>query len=301
MSRPPVWRRVPEVGTLLGIRFVVALATLSGRALATAFLWILALYYSLVSPRVRRASRTYLARIGEAPSFGNVLRHVHTFARVALDRLFFLRGHLDRFVFETKGKELLADLARQKTGAILLGSHLGSFEALRAEGRHSGFKLAIVVDTRSAERLARVIRELSGDASLDVIPVDPAGVGTALRVRDAVARGELVGILADRTLERDIRNVTVDFLGRPAPFPAGPFVLAHTLRCPVYQVFGLFHPPSRYELSCELFAEAVRLERGAREESLRRYVQKYADAVARHAKTAPYNWFNFYDFWPDTE
>jgi hypothetical protein len=26
-------------------------------------------------------------------------------------------------------------------------------------------------------------------------------------------------------------------------------------------------------------------------------VQRYADRLAHHARTAPYNWFNFYDFW----
>ena len=36
------WRRLPEAGTVLGIRFVVALASLAGRAAATAFLAVLA-------------------------------------------------------------------------------------------------------------------------------------------------------------------------------------------------------------------------------------------------------------------
>jgi predicted LPLAT superfamily acyltransferase len=291
------WKRAPEVGTILGIRFVVALATLAGRAWATRFLWLLAAYYALVSWRVRRVSRTYLSHVGEAPTFSNVLRHVHTFARVTLDRLFFLRGHFDTFVVTTNGNEILEDLTEKKKGAILLGSHLGSFEAMRAVGRGAGMRLSIVVDTRNAERLARVLREVGGDDNLDVIAVDPQGVGTALRVRDAIARGELVGIMADRTLPRDERNVTVDFLGAPAELPAGPFVLAHTLRCPVYTVFGLFHEPNKYDLYCEPFANPVRLDRGARAESIQRYAQQYADSVARHAARAPYNWFNFFDFW----
>jgi predicted LPLAT superfamily acyltransferase len=28
-------------------------------------------------------------------------------------------------------------------------------------------------------------------------------------------------------------------------------------------------------------------------------VQRYADSLARHARDAPFNWFNFYDFWDD--
>lgn len=297
MSSPATWRQVPEVGTVLGIRFVVALATLCGRSLATAFLWILALYYTLVSSRARRASKAYLSRVGEPTGFAAVLHHVHTFARVALDRLFFVRGRLDSFTIQTHGDDLLLDLTAQKAGAILLGSHLGSFEAMRAAGRGAGMKLSVVVDTRNAERLARVLRELSDDANLGVIPVDPEGVGTALRVRDAIQRGELVGIMADRTLARDLRNVTVDFLGAQAELPAGPFVLAHTLKCPVYQVFGLFFEPDRYELYCEPFCDVLRLDRKTRSEDLQRYAQRYADRLAHYARLAPYNWFNFYDFW----
>jgi predicted LPLAT superfamily acyltransferase len=269
VSAPGAWRRAPEAGTVLGLRIVVAVASFFGRSAATSFLWILAVYYTLVSWRARRASRTFLSRIGEAPSFRNVVRHIHTFARVALDRLFFLRGRLDTFTIDKTGTDHLRAIAKSGKGAILLGSHLGSFEAMRAASKRESLKLSIVVDSRSAERLGRVLRELGGDANLDVIPVDPTGMGTALRVRDAIERGGIVGIMADRTLPRDNRNVTVDFLGAEAQLPVGPFVIAHTLRCPVYLVFGLFFAPNRYELHCEPFADSVRIDRSDRAASIR--------------------------------
>ena len=302
LTRGSDWRRLPEVGTVLGIRFLVALATLFGRTAASAFLWLLAAYYALVSSRARRASKAYLARVGEPATLGAVVRHLHTFARVSLDRLFFLRGRLEPFVIETHGDEHLAALARERQGAILLGSHLGSFEAMRAAGRSEGLRLSIVVDARSAERVAHVVRELSPDAHLTVIPVDPDGIATALRIRQAVSRGELVGILADRRTSADERNIVVEVLGAPAPLPTGPFLVAHALRCPVYQVFGLFTAPDRYDLFCEPFADAVRLDRDeqhGRDASLRAYAQRYADNLARQARRAPYNWFNFYDFWSE--
>jgi predicted LPLAT superfamily acyltransferase len=293
------WRRAPEVGTALGIRFVVAVAKILGRTAATAFLWFLALYYVLASRRVRIHSRRYLSRIGQPPTFANVHRHVHTFARVTLDRLFFLRGELDQFRVTKHGDDKLLALTVRKQGALLLGSHLGSFEAMRAVGRDEGLKLSIVVDNRNAERLAGVLRELGND-DIDVIAVDPNGIGTALRIRDAIGRGELVGIMVDRALPRDERNVVVDFLGAPAPLPSGAFLLAHTLRCPVYQVFGLFHPPNHYDLHCEHFADRVELDRDARAEALARHAQRFADRLAEHARRAPYNWFNFFDFWQES-
>jgi len=154
-----------------------------------------------------------------------------------------------------------------------------------------------VVDTRSAERVGRIIKELAPDSNISVIAVDIDGLSTALRIREAIQRGELVGILADRFSSDEHRNIAVDFLGAPALFPTGPYLIAHTLKCPVYQVFGLFTAPNRYDIHCERFAETVHLDREQREASLRAYAQSYADRLARFARSKPYNWFNFYDFW----
>ncbi len=298
MSARSNWRRLPEVGTLFGIRFVIALTRVFGRTMATGFLALLALYYALASARTRRVSRDWLGRVGLPASFGNVVRHVHMFARVALDRLYFLQDRLAPFVIETHGSELIAGMTSAKRGAILLGSHLGSFEAMGAVGREEGATLSMVVDARSAERFGQVVRELAPEGKkLEVIPVDPDGISTALRVRQAISRGHLVGILADRAALDDERNVMVDFFSAPAALPAGPWLLAHTLGCPVFLVFGLFTPGRRYDLYCELFAERVTLDRADRQGSLARYAQSYATILERYARQAPLNWFNLYDFW----
>ncbi len=285
------------MGTVLGIRFVVALATIGGRSAARWFAMALAVYYTALSARTRRASRQFLARVGEAPSLRNVLRHVATFASVAVDRLFFLRGDLRPFTFELRGHERVKELAARGRGALLLGSHLGSFAAMSAAARDFGVPLSVVADERSAARLARVLRRVAAGGGPEVIPVDPKGFDTVFRVKSALAAGHLVAILGDRTTGRDGRNVQVDFLGAPAHLPVGPYVVAHTLGCPVVLVFALFRGPNRYEISCEPFADELRLDRRDRAGALRAHAQRYADRLAFHARSAPYNWFNFHDFW----
>jgi predicted LPLAT superfamily acyltransferase len=122
-------------------------------------------------------------------------------------------------------------------------------------------------------------------------------VSTALRIKTAIADGQLVGMLGDRRAADPARNVTVDFLGAPAKLPIGPYLVAHALRCPVYQVFGLLTGPARYDLHCEPFADRIDLPRGTREDALRKYAQRYADKLAEYTHITPFNWFNFYDFW----
>ena len=91
----------------------------------------------------------------------------------------------------------------------------------------------------------------------------------------------------------------VNLVVQQARFPSGPFLLAHLLNCPVYLVFALFTEPNRYDVHCELFADAIRLPRATREESVRAYAQKYASRLEHYVREAPQNWFNFYDFWSD--
>jgi predicted LPLAT superfamily acyltransferase len=293
------WRRVPEAGTRIGIRFLTLLAMLGGRALVGAFLWIVAGYYALLSRRARHASRSYLARVGHRSRFRDVVRHIHTFAVVAIDRLFFLRGRTAPFEVVSHGEHHLAALHERRAGAILLGSHLGSFEAMRAMGKRDRLRLSIVVDRASAQRVARMLRELAPEAELGVIAMDEDAISTALQIKSAIGRGELVGILADRRAPEAARNVCVEFLGAPAAFPVGPYLVAHTLKCPVYQVFGLFTAPNRYDVYCEPFADAVHLPRGSRDAALCRYAELYAGRLAEYARRAPNNWFNFYDFWTE--
>ena len=78
---------------------------------------------------------------------------------------------------------------------------------------------------------------------------------------------------------------------------AGPWLLAHTLHCPVYFVAGVYTPPNHYALHFELLADEVRLDRKDRAASLARYVRAYAAMLETFARSASLNWFNFFDFW----
>ncbi len=61
--------------------------------------------------------------------------------------------------------------------------------------------------------------------------------------------------------------------------------------------FGLYRGGNRYELVFEAFSDRIEAPRNNRGEALSGYVQPYAQRLQHHALRAPYNWFNFYDFW----
>ncbi|HMG22981.1 MAG TPA: hypothetical protein VK607_16715 [Kofleriaceae bacterium] len=294
------WRKIPEAGTVFGIRFLVLLARTFGRRIAGWCLYLVALYYATVRGIVRRASRDYLRRVGQRTTFGNIVRHLHTFAQVSLDRLFFLTGRWEPFCFEQKNHDLLVQAGKTGRGVLLLGAHLGSFEAMRCRAKEFGVPLNVVVDFSNAERLNAVLRSLAPDIETRLISLAGDPVTAMLAIRAAIDRGEFVAILGDRHPSARVgtsRVVTSEFLGADAAFPAGPWLLAHALRCPVYFVAGVYTPPNHYALQFELLAEEVRLDRRDRSAALARYVRAYAAMLETYTRSAPLNWFNFFDFW----
>lgn len=293
------WRKIPEAGTVLGIRFLVLLARTLGRRIAGWFLYAVALYYAIVRGVARRASRDYLGRVGERATFGNVVRHLHMFAQVSLDRLFFLTGRWDGFRVEQRNHDQLVAAARAGRGVLLLGAHLGSFEVMRCRARDFNVPIHIVADYSNAERINAVLRSLDPQAETRMISLAGDPLDAMLGIRAAIDRGELVAILGDRRPATHAagREVVVPFLGAEAAFPAGPWLLAHALGCPVYFVAGVYTRPNQYALQFELLADEVRLDRKQRDAALVRYVRSYAAMLERFTRSAPLNWFNFYDFW----
>ena len=281
---------------MIGIRLLVLSVRLFGRRITSGILFVVAFYYALIRGVARRASRDYLRRIGQPTSFWMVVRHIHVFAQVSLDRLFFATGKIKPFELAYDGHDELVQLAKSGKGVILLGAHLGSFEVMRCQAREFAIPINIVAHFGNAERINGVLQSLAPDMKTNLISIATDPIRAMLEVRAAIERGEIVAMLADRA-DHQGRVITTQFLGADAAFPAGPWLMAHALRCPVYFVAGVYSSPRRYELHLRCLASEVHLERKDRTAALSRYARSYASMLETFAREAPLNWFNFFDFW----
>ena len=292
------WIERPEGGTAFGLKLITGFALAFGRTAARVLLYPITVYFLLRRGPERRASREYLQQItGREVSLWQVAQHIYCFAAVTLDRVFLLSERFKRFEVRTFGLDQLRQAWGQGHGVLLLGAHLGSFEALRvlAEFR-SDLQVRVVIDIEQNRKLSQVLNALNPKLAKSVINARQEGTATALTIKEALDEKSLVTLLADRARPGN-QVMTVDFLGRPAPFPTSPWQLAAALKVPVVLCFGLYRGGNRYDLHFEAFADQLKLERAHRDAQLRQTIQRFADAVAHHARSAPYNWFNFYDFW----
>jgi predicted LPLAT superfamily acyltransferase len=291
------WLTRQERGAVSAISFVFWLARRLGRRPARLFLRIVAAQYLLTDGMARRASRTWLSTVHGRPArLGEIYQHLLRFAHVTLDRVFLLLGAHELFEVKRTGNHHLVELTRQKRGAILLGAHLGSFEAMRVTGAEEHFPINIVGHFENARMINALLARLNPGLAERVLHVGKDPVGFAMSVRQHLADGEMVAILGDRVGLND-KLVEVDFFGKKARFPTGPFLVAAALKAPVYLVFGLYFEPNRYELFCEPFSERLEIPRGDRAGALQAIVQKYVSRLEHYARLAPDNWFNFYDVW----
>ncbi len=294
-SQAPDWIEQPERSNTLGLRLMIWLAMTLGRGAARLLLYPISLYFLVFSQQARTASREYLGKVlGRKPRLADRFRHYHSFAAVLLDRVFLLNNQMSRFDVRVSGAGIVEDLVAQGEGCILLGAHLGSFEILRSAGRTRGTRVSMLMYEDNARKTGAVLRAINPALDMEIIALGK--LDAMLKVEAALARGEAVGMLADRTLN-DAGTVRCPFLGQPARFPSGPFRIAIMLNRPMVLMFGLYRGGNRYDIHVERFAGPGEVRGRERAAAVDLLVRRYAERLEHHCRLAPYNWFNFYDFW----
>jgi len=290
------WLRQQERSNLAILRLMVWISLTLGRRVGRVVLYGIAAYYVLFAPRARRYSRAYLNRaLGRWSGWADGFRHVFSFASTIHDRIYLLNNRFDLFDIEIIGAEALHAAAARQPGALLIGAHLGSFEVLRAVGRgRAGLKVAMLMYEENARKINATLAAINPAASDDIIAL--GHLGAMLEARDKLDRGYVVGMLADRGLGDDA-TVDCDFLGEMAPFPLGPFRTAAMLGRPVFFMTGLYLGGNRYQIHFEPLADFSATPRTERDAAIRVAMQNYADRLTHFCRAAPYNWFNFFDFW----
>jgi predicted LPLAT superfamily acyltransferase len=297
VNRPqaPEWTARPERSNALTLRAITWVALTLGRPLARLLLYPICLYFLVFSASARSASRDYLRHaLGREPGLADAFRHYHVFAAVTLDRLYLLRGEIDRFEIGVHGAELVAEMIATGQGCVLLGAHIGSFEVVRTAGRARGFKVNMVMYEENARKTGEIFERVAPELKAEIIGLGK--VDSILKVEAALARGEIVGLLADRTIKGG-GTVACSFFGHEAQFPAGPIRIAAMLKRPIALMFGLYRGGNRYEVHFERLAGVDELAGPAREPMIESLLQRYAGRLEHYCRLAPYNWLNFYDFW----
>ena len=292
------WKKKEERSNTFTLKMICWIALNTSRRLARLWLYPITLYFYLTSPGVRRASINYLKRAGISYSQMSIARHIFCFSSTILDRVFFLTDQFNRFDIRVFNRELIPECLANKRGCILLGTHLGSFEVLRSLVIKRGeFPLKILMNYDHNAMITRVLDKLNPEVASTVINLNDENV--IFNIADSIDDGKIVAMLGDRPVEADSSSVQCDLLGDAAEFPVGPVKLAFALEVPLIMFFGIYKGGNRYEIYFEKLMEARRVERSEREKVASDVLKQYTRTIEKYVHMAPYNWFNFYDYWHD--
>lgn len=315
MTDRDAWYERDERGSASALRAGAWLYRRFGQRVARVLMVPIVAYFYATGAAARRSSLDYLRRVYQSsdgarvlagpPGQRHVFRHFLTFGVSIVDRMGFWVGRRSDYALVVTGEEHLDRVAREGRGALVFGSHLGSFDAMRLLATGSRVTVNIFMYTQHAVRINALfdrLGTLAGESltRVRVIPARPDSFDHMLAARACVARGEVVAILADRSAPSGVqRDCSVAFLGGRAAIPQGPFRLAAALACPVLFMVALRTGDRAYSIDVEVLAERIELPRKGREQALASCCQSYADRLARHCLRAPYQWFNFYEFFRD--
>ena len=307
-AAPRHWAQIGESTFAAGIWLLYGLHALTGRRVLRLALWPVVLFYACTQPAARRASLDYLQRMqaahgvpGTAPGARHWLRHLMAFAETVVDKLLATSG---RYRFEgvrVEGQEHVQALADRGQGALLVTAHVGCLELCQAlAARLPGLRLTVLVHTRHAERFNRILRRLNPASPVRLLQVTEVSAATAVDLAQRVAAGEFVAIAGDRTPVGGGRTVQALFLGSPAAFPVGAYVLASLMQCPLL-LLGCIREGDGHVVRFEPLADRIVLPRAGRDAALAGWAAVFARRLEALLVRSPYDWFNFFPFWASAQ
>lgn len=298
------WSQLKERGSILGLRIVFYCYRILGKHAARLLLYPIVTYFFITSKQARIASLSYLQRIHRydtqrfpSPKWQDSFHHMMAFGQSGLDKLAAWMGGFNENI-DFPDAAAFDQLLASGQGAVLIASHLGNIEMTRALASHSQRAIVnAVVYTNHAQNFNAILQKANAEFGVNLIQVSHFGPDTAIMLKEKIDQGEMIVIVGDRTPPAENGRVTqVNFLGSPANFAQGPFILSSLLDCPVYLFFCLCED-NGYHIYFEPFAERIRLQRNKRQVQLHAYIQEYATRLEAYCLKAPNQWFNFYDFW----
>ena len=306
MAKGASWRDQKESTSTLGINILMFMYRFCGRKSAFLVIWLITFGVVLFNKRVRSVCLAYYKNLSDyANTKGKTLpkysvhKHIYTFAKSILIRVLTWKEWVkqpDLVAFKDLDK--LNFLLKRNQGSVIFGSHIGSIDTLRALNNQS-YKcpVNILIWTKNSQKLETYLGEINKNSNVKMFITQEVNPSLGVMLKEAIDKHENIVILADRLSDENSRKVKVNFLGMPASFPQGPWILANVLKAPILTLHFI-NSNGKNSFVCKDWG-VINIPRLNREKAIQEYAQKYAYELEDLVINSPCEWFNFYDFWQE--
>ena len=277
-------------GSLTGYKIFLFFINTLGLNFAYYLLRIVTFYYYLFASKPRNALLDFYQNTlhtSRAAAKKLVRTNFYIFGQTLVDRAAFLLGKDEKFTHIFENEQYLIDIRDQGKGGILLSAHLGNWETAGnlLKGRITPTINIVMLDAE-VENIKKYMDLSTGGSRFKVIPIKN-DLSHIISIRNALVNNEFVAIHADRYLEGS-KFIELDFLGKRAKFPHGPFVIASKFDAPVTFVFAAKDGEYSYHLS----ATSPITGKMKPEEIANLYVAE----LEKKVRAYPEQWFNYFNF-----
>jgi KDO2-lipid IV(A) lauroyltransferase len=205
-----------------------------------------------------------------------------------------------RWVEGEVGGEHMVEALRGGKGVICITPHLGNWEMGGLLFSFRGGTLNVLTLDERDQRTKSFREEMRGRKGIRNIYIDPRDE-SPMAILDAVKalrRNEIVAMLGDRAESQ--KTLSLDFFGRPTPFPIGAALLALATGAPVLPVFVVMEKSRKYRGIIEAPIYFHAHSRKERDEVIKEGMEKLIKIFENYIIRYPDQWYNFYDYWGKT-
>jgi predicted LPLAT superfamily acyltransferase len=284
-------------GNSIGTRLFISIISAMGVVPAYFILFFASLQYIIFDSKTKNILREFRTVAGLKCSWTDLFRHFYSFGMSLIDRYAFLITQKSFFTFSTNNEDFIESEIKKGKGVILLGAHFGNWELAGnlLQGRLHTKVNFLMYDAESKET-KDALRKTTQNRLINIIFVGNESTDTTIALVNALNRGEIVCLHGDRILGGQ-RFENVDFFGKIARFPTGPFVLSVATGAPVIPIFSVKTGILHYTFTA---LEPIRFDtvsRNERQGKIHAALVAYVSALESMVRKYPFQWFNYYNFW----
>lgn len=284
---------------VLGFKIFVFILNTFGLGLAYFILRFVSFYYFLFSKPNKYIREYFIQAHGFSPLKAQLAVYKNNFmlGQTIIDKVAALAGAKNTFKVIHKNGEMLDKLTAIGKGGILISAHIGNWEVAGQGLNRLGTPFNVLMYSNEKEDVKEYMDGVMKEKKINVIAINEETKSHIIELHKAFSNNELVVMHGDRYRE-GAKTLVANFFGKPAKFPAGPFIMAAKFGVPLCIVFAVKTDKHTYQFSTEKPIQVDRVRGEAQLEKVcQDLLQQYVTHVEKMVKAYPHQWFNYYDFW----
>jgi len=285
-------------GGQFGYWFFIQILKFPGIKFAYFFLYFVSTYYVLFVPKARKPIFWYFRNIQKFSFIKSLVftfRNFYVFGQVIIDKVALMAGFAKNFTFNFDGEDLIQQMA-DGGGGLLVGAHVGNWEIAGHLLERINTKVHIVMLEAEHEKIKSMLDSVMTEKKMSIIAIKD-DFSHLFKIKKAFENNEIVAMHGDRFLA-GTNTIKLDFFGKKAEFPLGPFLLAVKYKKPISFVNAFKESSTHYHFfATKGLVKSSKSSIKERHKTAENILKEYVSTLENSLKKYPEQWFNYYYFW----